>query len=337
MFLQAYTGCITIIISIIRNIIALKKRDKNENIILAIFIILYIVMGIITYNSIFSILPILASIIYVIGIWNGNENIIRKTGLINMYLWLIYSISTFAVAGAIHNIILIISTHIAIRNNRGGSMQGKIISNISNLYYVETEGQIYECNARGKLKLEDIGPTVGDEVIFNKEEKIIEEILPRTTYIKRPKVSNITQMICVISAKNPKPDLLMLDKQLAYAEYIGIKSIIVINKIDLDEKKVNEIKEIYKNVGYRIIETNAKEKEGIEELKNILENNISVFSGNSGVGKSTLLNDIFNEEKTKEGLISDKNKRGKNTTTNISLYKINENEYIADTPRIFYI
>ncbi len=216
-------------------------------------------------------------------------------------------------------------------------MQGKIISNISNLYYVETEGQIYECNARGKLKLEDIGPTVGDEVIFNKEEKIIEEILPRTTYIKRPKVSNITQMICVISAKNPKPDLLMLDKQLAYAEYIGIKSIIVINKIDLDEKKVNEIKEIYKNVGYKIIETNAKEKEGIEELKNILENNISVFSGNSGVGKSTLLNDIFNEEKTKEGLISDKNKRGKNTTTNISLYKINENEYIADTPRIFYI
>lgn len=337
MFLQAYTGCITIIISIIRNIIALKKKNKNENIILAIFIILYIVMGIITYNSIFSILPILASIIYVIGIWNGNENIIRKTGLINMYLWLIYSISTFAVAGAIHNIILIISTHIAIRNNRGGSMQGKIISNISNLYYVETEGQIYECNARGKLKLEDIGPTVGDEVIFNKEEKIIEEILPRTTYIKRPKVSNITQMICVISAKNPKPDLLMLDKQLAYAEYIGIKSIIVINKIDLDEKKVNEIKEIYKNVGHRIIETNAKEKEGIEELKNILENNISVFSGNSGVGKSTLLNDIFNEEKTKEGLISDKNKRGKNTTTNISLYKINENEYIADTPRIFYI
>lgn len=118
MFLQAYTGCITIIISIIRNIIALKKKNKNENIILAIFIILYIVMGIITYNSIFSILPIIASIIYVIGIWNGNENIIRKTGLINMYLWLIYSISTFAVAGAIQNIILIISTHIAIRNNR---------------------------------------------------------------------------------------------------------------------------------------------------------------------------------------------------------------------------
>ena len=211
-------------------------------------------------------------------------------------------------------------------------MQGKIISNISNLYYIEANGNIYECNARGKLKLEDIGPTVGDEVEFNHEEKIIEEILPRKTYIKRPKVSNITQMICVLSAKHPKPDLLMLDKQLAYAEYIGINTVIVINKIDLDCEKVDEIKEIYKNVGYKLIETNAKEKEGIEELKRALENNISVFSGNSGVGKSTLLNDIFNKEITKEGLISNKNKRGKNTTTNISLYKINENEYIADTP-----
>ncbi len=211
-------------------------------------------------------------------------------------------------------------------------MQGKIISNISNLYYIEANGNIYECNARGKLKLEDIGPTVGDEVEFNHEEKIIEEILPRKTYIKRPKVSNITQMICVLSAKHPKPDLLMLDKQLAYAEYIGINAVIVINKIDLDCEKVDEIKEIYKNVGYKLIETNAKEKEGIEELKRALENNISVFSGNSGVGKSTLLNDIFNKEITREGLISNKNKRGKNTTTNISLYKINENEYIADTP-----
>ena len=211
-------------------------------------------------------------------------------------------------------------------------MQGKIISNISNLYYIEANGNIYECNARGKLKLEDIGPTVGDEVEFNHEEKIIEEILPRKTYIKRPKVSNITQMICVLSAKHPKPDLLMLDKQLAYAEYIGINAVIVINKIDLDYKKVDEIKEIYKNVGYKLIETNAKEKKGIEELKKALENNISVFSGNSGVGKSTLLNDIFNKEITKEGLISNKNKRGKNTTTNISLYKLKENEYIADTP-----
>lgn len=118
LFLQAYTGCITIIISILRNIIAIKKGEKNKNLVLIIFIILYIVMGILTYNSIFSILLIIASIIYLLGIWDGREDIIRKTGLINMYLWLIYSISIWAVAGVIQNIILIISTHIAIRNNR---------------------------------------------------------------------------------------------------------------------------------------------------------------------------------------------------------------------------
>ena len=124
----------------------------------------------------------------------------------------------------------------------------------------------------------------------------------------------------------------MLDKQLAYAEYVGIKAAIVINKIDLDKKRVEEIKEIYKNIGYPIVETNAKEKEGVDSLNKLLENNISVFAGNSGVGKSTLLNSIFGKELTKAGLISDKNKKGKNTTTDTKLYELEENTYIADTP-----
>ncbi len=209
-------------------------------------------------------------------------------------------------------------------------MKGRVIGNISNLYYIEADGKKYECNARGKLK-ED-GIVVGDIVNFNENENIIEKIEKRINYIKRPKISNITQIICVLSAKHPKPDLLMLDKQLAYAEYIGVKSVIIINKIDLDKKRVEEIKKIYKDIGYEILETNAKEKIGLEKLNKILKNNISVFAGNSGVGKSTLLNGIFGKEITKSGLISNKNKRGKNTTTNVSLYKIAENEYVADTP-----
>ena len=188
-------------------------------------------------------------------------------------------------------------------------MQGKIISNISNLYYIEANNQIYTCNARGKLKEEGI--VVGDIVDFDENENIIEKIEKRDNYIKRPKISNITQIVCVLSAKNPKPDLLMLDKQLAYAEYVGIQAVIVINKIDLDEKKVEEIKEIYKNIGYPIVETNAKENEGIDNLNIILENNISVFAGNSGVGKSTLLNSIFGKELTKSGLISNKKQKRK--------------------------
>lgn len=217
-------------------------------------------------------------------------------------------------------------------------MQGLIINNISNIYNVKVENKIYKCNARGKLKNEEISPAVGDNVKIsiideNKDEAIIEKILERNTYIKRPKIANITQIICVISSKDPKPDLLMLDKQLIYAEYIGIKSIVVINKIDLDKKNdVENIKKIYTDIGYKVIITAAKDGKGIDELKEVLKNNISAFSGNSGVGKSTLINCLFDSKISNEGIISSKNKKGKNTTTSIKLYELSENTYIADTP-----
>lgn len=217
-------------------------------------------------------------------------------------------------------------------------MIGKIIENISNLYKVEANGEIYEATARGKFKNENQTPVVGDNVeidITDKEKHIavIEKIIPRKVYIKRPKLANITQIVFVLSSKHPKPDLLMLDKQLAFAEFLGIKSVIVLNKIDLDQKEeVKKIKAIYEKIGYPVIETTAKEKKGIEALIKILKNNINAFSGNSGVGKSTLINGIFDREITQEGEISKRNKRGKNTTTSIKLYEIEQNTYIADTP-----
>ena len=139
-------------------------------------------------------------------------------------------------------------------------------------------------------------------------------------------------MVLVISSKMPKPDLLMLDKQLSFAEYMNIKPVIVINKIDLSKEIAEEIKEQYKFTNYEIIETNAKENIGIHELRNVLKNKISVFSGNSGVGKSTLLNDLFEDNLTLEGKISSKNKRVKNTTTTVKLYELEENTFIADSP-----
>ena len=217
-------------------------------------------------------------------------------------------------------------------------MQGLIIENIANLYYIESDNKIYEATARGKFKKDEITPVVGDNVEIDvidetNKKAVIDEIQNRNVYVKRPKLANITQIIFVVSSKDPKPDLLMLDKQLVFAEWLGIKAVIVLNKTDLDEEeKFKDINEAYQDIGYKIIETQAKEKKGIDELKNILKDNINAFSGNSGVGKSTLINGIFNKEVTEEGEISKKNKRGKNTTTAIKLYKIDENTYIADTP-----
>ncbi len=218
--------------------------------------------------------------------------------------------------------------------------KGIVISNISDLYKVEIEkeGKIYSCNARGKFKADETSPVAGDivEIEITDEEKcagIIEKIIERKNYIKRPKMANLSQIILVVSMKLPKPDLLLLDKQLVYAEYMKIKPIICLNKIDLeDEEKINQIYNLYKNIGYEVIKTNAKCGTGIEEIKQKLKNNVTAFSGNSGVGKSTLINSLLGKTIAQEGNISNKNKRGKNTTTQVVLYKIDENSYVADTP-----
>ncbi len=213
--------------------------------------------------------------------------------------------------------------------------QGIVISIISNLFFVEIENKIYECNSRGIFKNKEEKPIVGDivKVCIQEKQNTIIEIINRKIFLKRPKIANLTQLLLVISAKNPKPDLLMLDKQLAIAEYLKINPIIIINKKDLDEKETNKIAQIYSKIGYRVIKSNAKNiEENINEIKSVLHNNINVFSGNSGVGKSTLINRILNNNVTQEGEISYKNKKGKNTTTWVKLYKLEENTYIADTP-----
>ena len=211
--------------------------------------------------------------------------------------------------------------------------KGRIINIISNIFYVEIENEAIECTSRGIFKDKEIKPVVGDVVNVNIKDKTILEILDRTSYIKRPKIANITKLILVVSCKKPKPDLLMLDKQLAFAEYLNIEPIIIINKIDLDKKMAEEIEQIYSKIGYKIIKTNAKELDFESKIiHDELKNNICAFSGNSGVGKSTLINGIFKDIITQEGEVSHKNNRGKNTTTSVKLYRIDKNTYIADTP-----
>lgn len=128
------------------------------------------------------------------------------------------------------------------------------------------------------------GDDVEFETIFGNQ-AIINEIYERKNYLKRPKVSNITQVIFVISPKSPKTNFLMLDKELCYAKYIGVKQVLAINKIYLDETNAEEIFKIYKNSGYKVIMLEAQKGEGIENLKKVLKNNTTVFAGSSGVRK----------------------------------------------------
>ena len=216
--------------------------------------------------------------------------------------------------------------------------KGIIICTSSNVYQVAEGEKVYKCLARGKFKKEKISPLVGDEVEFTitnseKQEGVIEQILPRKNELKRPKMANLTQLILVVSMKMPSPDLLLLDKQLVFAEFMGLKATIVLNKVDLEDKEeIDRIAKLYEDIGYKIIQTNAKEGIKVEKIKALLEGETTAFAGNSGVGKSTLINSIFEQELTQEGDISDKNQRGKNTTTSTTLYKYKENSYIADTP-----
>ena len=153
--------------------------------------------------------------------------------------------------------------------------KGIVISNISNLYQVETEeDKIYTCNVRGKIKREEISPVTGDIVDIdivdeNKKVGVIEKIYERRVYIKRPKMANITQIMLVVSMKLPKPDLELLDKQLAYSEFLKVRPIIILNKIDLEqEEEIDKIYNLYTKIGYKVIKSEAKNDKGIEEIKN---------------------------------------------------------------------
>lgn len=217
--------------------------------------------------------------------------------------------------------------------------KGLIIKNITNTYYIKSQNKIYECVARGKFKQEEITPTVGDNVeieIIDEEKRqaVIEKIIERINFSRRPKVANLTSIICVVASKLPKPDLLMLDKQLVFAEYLNIEPIIVVNKMDLDETMAKNIEDEYSKIGYRVIRTNAITGKGINEIikKDKKENKIIALAGNSGVGKSTIINSMLEKDETLAGEISLKNKRGKHTTTITTLYELEENVYLVDTP-----
>lgn len=215
---------------------------------------------------------------------------------------------------------------------------GIIIKGIGGFYYVLSEGASYECKARGIFRKNGITPLPGDEVEFSIQDEdaktgSLDAILPRKTLLVRPAVANIDQIIAVIAVKSPEPDLLLLDKLLVTAEKEGINAVICVNKTDLDDAgECARIAETYKKAGYSVIPASSKSDTGLEKLKNVLGGRITVFAGQSGVGKSTLLNRITDTLVMKTGALSGKIDRGRHTTRHAELIPLADGGYLVDTP-----
>lgn len=214
---------------------------------------------------------------------------------------------------------------------------GVIVKGIGGFYYVEVEGIVYECRARGKFRLKNITPLVGDiadiEIDESSNQGYVLHIHPRKNEMIRPAIANIDQVVMVFAAKRPDINMTLLQKFLIYAEHVGLEIIVCINKIDLDENEdYKAVSEMLRNIPYRVIETSTKQMIGIDELKSALSDKITVFAGPSGAGKSSLLNLVQTGLRLKTGDLSKKIDRGTHTTRHAELIKLGFGGLVADTP-----
>lgn len=211
-------------------------------------------------------------------------------------------------------------------------LEGTIIKGIGGFYYVEVADVIYECKARGVFRKNKISPLPGDRVKFTVNdgaENTIDEIFSRRNVLVRPPIANIDRLFVVTSVCDPKPNTLVIDKLIAIAEKNDIEPVLVITKTDLGNPSVLE--EIYKTAGFETVITSAETGVGIDRIRELIEGHISAFAGNTGVGKSSLLNSVDSSLSLQTGEISDKLGRGRHTTRHIELFRICGG-YIADTP-----
>lgn len=208
-------------------------------------------------------------------------------------------------------------------------MQGKIVKNISNLYSVLANNKIYNCKPRGKFRNLNITPLVGDEVIIDEENNYILDILPRKNELNRPFIANVDIALILTSIKDPDLSLLLLDKQITFLILHSIKPVIVFSKLDLanDEllNKVDELSKYYESIGIDVFYNND-----LVSLKKYLKGKEVVITGQTGAGKSTLINKL-GDLNIKTDEISYALGRGKHTTRHVEIYNI-EDINIADTP-----
>lgn len=224
--------------------------------------------------------------------------------------------------------------------------EGMIFKALSGYYYVKRDdgGEPVQCRARGIFKKRGVSPLVGDRVKFSETENgegMVDEILPRSTELIRPPVANVDLAVLVFSVVRPELNLLLLDKFLVHTEHAGLDALIVLTKLDAvqndpeHERIVREMEEartLYRAIGYDMLATSSKQGEGIEELRKRLAGRVSVFAGQSGVGKSSLLNALVPGLTLETSEISERLGRGRHTTRHVELVPLAGGGYVADTP-----
>ena len=223
-------------------------------------------------------------------------------------------------------------------------MQGKIIKGIAGFYYVyakkdgASEGVVYECKAKGIFRKDNIKPLVGDDVeldVIDEEKSIgnIVKILPRKNALIRPAVANIDQALVIFAMTKPEPNLNLLDRFLLMMQQQGRECIICFNKLDIASKEEQDrLFKIYEKSGCKVLFVSAREHKEMDRLRGLLKGKTTTVAGPSGVGKSSVINEIQSKIKMETGSISEKIARGKHTTRHSELIAMGENTYICDTP-----
>ena len=209
---------------------------------------------------------------------------------------------------------------------------GRILRSLSGFYDVQTSDGLVTCRARGILRKEGNSPLTGDvvQITVEKGRGMVEKILPRRNWFIRPAVANVDALVIFAANANPITEPFLIDRVAAIAGDREVKVYICINKCDLDPAV--DLERIYRHAGFDVIMTSAETGEGIEQLRKLLKGKLTAFTGNSGVGKSSILNRLCPELSLPTGEVSEKLGRGRHTTRHVELYRLEEDTYVADTP-----
>lgn len=213
------------------------------------------------------------------------------------------------------------------------TLNGILLKGIGGFYYVEAADAVFTCKARGAFRKKKLTPLAGDRVIITvtgtDDENTVDEIAPRKNFLHRPPVANLDNLFILSATSVPRPSLLTIDKLIAIAEHKDIEPIVIFTKID--EESADEIAAIYRTAGFQCLTVSNQTGEGVAQIKALFAGKISAFTGNTGVGKTSLLNCLDPSLLLKTGAVSDKLGRGRHTTRQAELFKTCGG-YIVDTP-----